>query len=213
MKSYVYIIIDNSIDERGHPREKFYIGKSNNPQRRFAAHIRAALSGKDNVFYRAILSHGFQNFSIFQVYECDSEEIAFEKEKSLIQEYRTYIGFEDCRGYNSTLGGDGFDSFSASFYAKKDWDLNYESRCKVNKSRWESEEEKEKQSKKLCEVLSSEEQKNKKHKKTQKTFFLFFFVCFVFIFVLFVLFVALSRLFLMGVSVDPGPVLSDSAYK
>jgi len=164
VKSYVYIVIDNSFDESGLPREKLYIGKSNDPQKRFADHIKAALAGKDNFFYRAIRSHGTENFSILQIYECDSEEIAFEKEKSLIQEYRTYIGFQDCRGYNSTLGGDGFDSFSASFYAKKDWDLNYESRCKVNKSRWESEEEKEKQSKKLCEVLSSEEQKNKKHK-------------------------------------------------
>ena len=35
MKSYAYVIEDKSIDENGIVRNKFYVGKSNNPQRRF----------------------------------------------------------------------------------------------------------------------------------------------------------------------------------
>jgi hypothetical protein len=164
MKSYAYVIEDKSIDENGAVRNKSYVGKSNNPQRRFKDHVKLALSGVDSVFYRAIRAHGIENFFIAQVYECESEDDAFEKEKSLILELKSYVGFEDCKGYNSTLGGDGFDSETASINAKKSWEENYEKRKLANKVRWEKNpQEKEKHSEILKKALSTEQSKIVKH--------------------------------------------------
>lgn len=164
MKSYAYVVQDKSLDENKVARNKFYVGKSNNPQKRLKEHIKCALSGVDTIFYRAIRAHGIENFSIVQVYECESEDDAFEKEKSLILELKSYVGLEDCNGYNSTLGGDGFDSDTASINAKKSWEENYEKRKLANKTRWDKNpEEKKKHSETLKKSLSSEEHKKVKH--------------------------------------------------
>lgn len=160
MKSYAYVIIDKSFDENGNCRNKFYVGKSNNPDKRFKDHLRQSKAGVDTFFYRAIRSHGSENFFIHHIYECESELDALEKEKSLIVELKTYVGFEDCNGYNSTLGGDGVDSTSASLYTTKEWQENYESRCIVNKKRWdENPQDKDKLSKAIKAFCETEESK------------------------------------------------------
>ena len=158
MKSYAYVIIDTSLDQDGLARDKLYVGKSNDPYQRFEDHIRAALSGIDTVFYRAIRAHGQHHFVIRDIHECASEEAAFEKEKQLINELRTYIGFEKSCGYNSTLGGDGFDSETSSRNMIHVWERDRNIRVAANKKRW-SQEEKDKQSKRMNSILNSIEGK------------------------------------------------------
>lgn len=149
MKSYAYVIIDTSLETDGLPRDKLYVGKSNDPFQRFEDHMRAAQSGQDTVFYRAIRAHGQQNFVLREIHECESEEAALEKEKLLIKELKTYIGLEDSRGYNSTLGGDGFDSLTSSRNMAHVWERDRFARDTANKKRWESQEEKIKQSSRM----------------------------------------------------------------
>lgn len=61
----------------------------------------------NSVFAAAIRKYGWENFTHEILFEGLTEAEAKVKEKELIARYRTYIGFEDCKGYNMTLGGDG----------------------------------------------------------------------------------------------------------
>ena len=60
-----------------------------------------------SIFANAVRLHGWENFDHEVLYEGLMEAEAKRLEHELIVEYRTYIGFEDCWGYNMTLGGDG----------------------------------------------------------------------------------------------------------
>lgn len=60
-----------------------------------------------SAFAEAIRKYGWENFTHEVLFEGLTEVDAKAKEKELIACYRTYIGFEDCKGYNMTLGGDG----------------------------------------------------------------------------------------------------------
>lgn len=83
---------------------KRYIGvttKSLDVRKR--SHKHAALVTKtDNKFYRAIRRHGFDSFTWVVLFETDSIEVMFQKEKDLIVEFKTRK-----HGYNSTDGGEG----------------------------------------------------------------------------------------------------------
>lgn len=155
MSSFVYVITDHSLNNEGKFRNKLYIGKSFDPIQRMKTHIAGAKSGMDTVFYRAMRAHGVENFSITEIHECVDDSAAFQKEIELISERRTYIGFDDCMGYNSTLGGDGIDSESSSANMKMVWERDYELRCAVNKKRWEDPQQRLKQSMKLKESLDN----------------------------------------------------------
>lgn len=61
----------------------------------------------NSVFAAAIRKYGWENFTHEILFEGLTEAEAKVKEKELIAYYRTYIGFENCKGYNMTLGGDG----------------------------------------------------------------------------------------------------------
>ena len=58
------------------------------------------------IFYKAIRKYGIENFSFEVLEECTAEELD-EKEKYWIKYYNTYIGWENCQGYNMTIGGSG----------------------------------------------------------------------------------------------------------
>jgi hypothetical protein len=60
-----------------------------------------------SAFAEAIRKYGWENFTHEILYVGLTEAEAKQKEKELIAQYRTYIGFKDCMGYNMTLGGDG----------------------------------------------------------------------------------------------------------
>ncbi|MBQ2740539.1 MAG: hypothetical protein IJF39_02830 [Clostridia bacterium] len=59
------------------------------------------------VFFNAIKKYGWDNFE-HTILEENIETLAKANEKEVywINHYRSYIGFEDCNGYNMTLGGD-----------------------------------------------------------------------------------------------------------
>lgn len=59
------------------------------------------------VFYNAIKKYGWRNFE-HTVIESNipTQENANCKEIFYINLYRTYVGFDDCNGYNMTMGGD-----------------------------------------------------------------------------------------------------------
>lgn len=90
---------------------KMYIGKTEDvdPEERWKEHQHDYKRHKmeKRPLYDAMNKYGVDSF-IFQVIdeENDSEKLC-QLERHYIEKYRTYIGFDDCNGYNATLGGDG----------------------------------------------------------------------------------------------------------
>lgn len=95
---------------------KSYIGKSNNIDRRFSDHLRAAKNSKRDAdinkpLYRAIKKYGYENFIVYPIERFKNDQDYFEnsdkREIYWIKYYRTYIGDSRLFGYNGTIGGDG----------------------------------------------------------------------------------------------------------
>jgi group I intron endonuclease len=98
MTYYVYKIINNH-------NQKFYIGKTNDLQKRWHGHVYCALVSKiPTYFYNAIRKYGAKNFSIEIIEECSSEELALEREIYWIDFLKSR---QSDIGYNMTAGGDG----------------------------------------------------------------------------------------------------------
>lgn len=92
-----------------HVNNKIYIGKtSNSMERRFKEHISESKKSRSQKrpLYDAFNKYGIENFSIELVEDNLTDEEACEREKFWIANYKSYIGFDDCNGYNATLGGD-----------------------------------------------------------------------------------------------------------
>ena len=87
---------------------KLYIGKTelDPPTKRWDEHrwSKNVIRQKNRPLYAALRKYGLENFKFEILEECDNPE---EREMYYIEKYRTYVGFEDCNGYNATLGGDG----------------------------------------------------------------------------------------------------------
>jgi group I intron endonuclease len=86
---------------------KIYIGKTlNNIESRFKEHVKDSKkeSEQNRPLYRAFNKYGIENFDISLLEETSNPN---EREKFYIQKLLTYVGFENCNGYNATLGGDG----------------------------------------------------------------------------------------------------------
>ena len=83
---------------------KSYIGLSGDIYVRWNEH-KYHYKTIDNVLYRAMRKYGIENFTFEILENCPKYELG-EKEKFYIRKYRTYVGFEDCNGYNMTLGGE-----------------------------------------------------------------------------------------------------------
>lgn len=107
---YIYKITNNI-------NNKIYVGKTSLPtiEDRFKEHITDSkkwyYSSKEErekrPLYNAFYKYGIENFSISLIETVKNNEEASEREIYWINKLRTYIGFEDCNGYNATLGGDG----------------------------------------------------------------------------------------------------------
>ena len=86
-----------------------YIGQTSktNPKQRWgkdgANYIK---NGKNNFFANAIQKYGWDSFS-HEVLEEDiqTSTAANKAEQYWIAQYRTFVGFSDCKGFNSTPGG------------------------------------------------------------------------------------------------------------
>ena len=88
---------------------KLYIGKtSNSIKERWREHISDSQKERceKRPLYDAFNKYGIDNFQIEKIEEVENDDIACERENYWIEQLRTYIGFEDCNGYNATLGGD-----------------------------------------------------------------------------------------------------------
>lgn len=57
-------------------------------------------------FHGALKKYGIDNFSWEILLEVEESQLNV-CEKHYIEQYRTFVGFDDCKGYNFTLGGDG----------------------------------------------------------------------------------------------------------
>lgn len=101
---------------------KCYIGLTHhtkNPNKRWR-NGSAYLSDHHKIFAGAILKYGWDNFEhIILEDNIPTLEEANLREKYWIEQYRTYVGFEDSCGYNATLGGDGVSGQIISEYQKE----------------------------------------------------------------------------------------------
>ena len=99
--SYIYKITN---DING----KIYIGKTeySNPYLRWAAHLNDYNHKKNEKrpLYSAMRKYGEEHFH-FEIIEQTNNPV--EREKYWINKLHTYVGFDNCNGYNATLGGDG----------------------------------------------------------------------------------------------------------
>ena len=88
--------------------DKIYIGKTEyaNPEKRWKEHLSDYKKRryKNRPLYVAMNKYGERHFH-FEIIEKTNN--AENREKYWIEKLCTYIGFDDCNGYNATLGGDG----------------------------------------------------------------------------------------------------------
>lgn len=87
---------------------KIYIGKSINPEKRKASHIKAAEKGSNCIFHNAIRKYGIVNFS-FEVIDASATN-KYEHnilERYFISDYACCLLDGPDNGYNMTRGGDG----------------------------------------------------------------------------------------------------------
>ena len=85
---------------------KSYIGQTRKSFKERQKGHKDSYRKRINRFYAAIRSHGWDELEWTILEECSIDKLN-EREVYWIAYYRTYIGFEDCNGYNMTLGGDG----------------------------------------------------------------------------------------------------------
>ena len=89
---------------------KVYIGFTSQWPKRINGHNydRRYGNAKYKAFYKAIAKYGWENFNWTALYQSkDKHHTLKEMEPYFINEYRSWVGFDDCNGYNITKGGDG----------------------------------------------------------------------------------------------------------
>lgn len=104
MKIYTIYRVTNLVNN------KVYIGYTENWPYRINGHNHDRKYGKveHKPFYRAIQKYGWENFVWEPIYQSKDEEHTLkEMEPYFINEYRSWIRFEDSNGYNVTKGGEG----------------------------------------------------------------------------------------------------------
>ena len=113
--AYIYKIINNI-------NQKIYIGKTSSTiEKRFKEHCNDSKKERceKRPLYDAMNKYGIENFTVEKVEEVKNDEIASEREIYWINKLRTYIGFNDCNGYDATLGGDSKRIYDYQIIAKK----------------------------------------------------------------------------------------------
>jgi group I intron endonuclease len=100
---YIYTIYRATNSING----KVYIGFDSNWPSRISTH-RSKISKLNRPLYNALYKYGWEKFSWEAIYQSkDGYHTLNVMENYFITEYRSYAGFDDCNGYNLTLGGDG----------------------------------------------------------------------------------------------------------
>ena len=93
---------------------KVYIGFTTNWPQRINGHNYDRRYGNANnkAFYNAIKKYGWDNFVWEAIYQSqDMEHTLKIMEPHFIEEYRSWVGFEDNNGYNTTKGGEGVSGY------------------------------------------------------------------------------------------------------
>lgn len=87
---------------------KVYIGETTRTMNaRWRQHkARAKDSQYTEYLYRAIRKYGIENFTIEELTKCADED-RFKIETEYITKYHSWVGFEDCNGYNLVLSQEG----------------------------------------------------------------------------------------------------------
>lgn len=94
------------------PNGKSYIGQTNQLlEKRIRQHKIKSKDGKE-VFHKAIRKYGFDVISWSVIEEVETQEELNEREIYWIDYFKTYVGFSNCNGYNSTLRGGGMEKFT-----------------------------------------------------------------------------------------------------
>lgn len=99
--AYIYKITNNI-------NGKVYIGETTRTvQIRWNQHkTRVRNTQFTEYLYNAMRKYGIENFSVEQIRECPDEE-RFKIETEYITKFRSYVGFDDCNGYNLVLSQNG----------------------------------------------------------------------------------------------------------
>ena len=87
---------------------KMYVGQSNDVLDRWTHHKYYLKTNKhmNKRLQYSYNKHGEDKFIYEIIEECKEENLS-EREQYWIEKLRTYVGFDDCNGYNLTLGGEG----------------------------------------------------------------------------------------------------------
>lgn len=96
---------------------KVYIGFSKNWPQRINGHNYDRRYGNSShkAFYNAIQQYGWDSFEWKAIYQSlDFEHTLTEMEPYFINEYRSWVRFEDSNGYNITRGGEGTTGWKRS---------------------------------------------------------------------------------------------------
>ena len=96
---------------------KVYIGFTAHWPQRINGHNydRRYGNAENKAFYNAIAKHGWEAFEWHAVYQSQEFEHTLKvMEPYFIDEYRSWVGFEDCNGYNITRGGEGATGWKRS---------------------------------------------------------------------------------------------------
>lgn len=103
METYTIYRATNTVNN------KVYIGFTAHWPHRINGHNYDRRYGDSNkAFYNAIKKYGWDAFEWEAIYQSfDYEHTLTVMEPHFITEHRSWVGFEDCNGYNTTQGGEG----------------------------------------------------------------------------------------------------------
>jgi group I intron endonuclease len=95
---------------------KVYIGFTSHWPQRINGHNYDRRYGNTNkAFYNAITKYGWDAFEWEAIYQSQDYEHTLKiMEPYFINEYRSWVGFDDCNGYNITQGGEGTTGWKRS---------------------------------------------------------------------------------------------------
>ena len=110
METYTIYRATNKVNQ------KVYIGFTAHWPHRINGHNYDRRYGNtDKAFYNAIKKHGWDSFEWDAIYQSqDFEHTLKIMEPHFITEYCSWVGFEDCNGYNVTRGGEGTTGWKRS---------------------------------------------------------------------------------------------------
>ena len=98
---------------------KVYIGFDSNWPNRKYSHKQHFKKYKNKRFYKAISKYGWDNFEWQVIYQSKDKNHCLSMETFFINEYKSFVGFKESKGYNLNLGGDGNTGMVHSEKTKK----------------------------------------------------------------------------------------------